>query len=141
VRCLGGGAAGSFASLLLARAGHEVAVLERDRSEPRRAVGEVASAAEVHASLVGWRPDRQYVLTMPALTEAEYKATMGTPMAVVQPDDDLRPTPLAGYVDAIPASDLRGHDFTGRHVEKVYRDPSGRFFHVLVAATTPTSSW
>jgi hypothetical protein len=58
---------------------------------------------------------------MPALTEAEYKATMGTPMTVVQPDDDFRPIPLGGYVDAIPASDLQGRDFTGRHVEKVYR--------------------
>jgi hypothetical protein len=74
---------------------------------------------------------------MPALTEAEYKATMGTPMTVVQPDDDFRPVPLGGYVDAIPASDLQGHDFTGRHVERVYRDPTGRFLHVLLAATTP----
>jgi hypothetical protein len=74
---------------------------------------------------------------MPALTEAEYKATMGTPMTVVQPDADFRPVPLAGYVDAIAASDPRGHDFTGRHVERVYRDPTGRFLHVLLAATTP----
>ena len=62
---------------------------------------------------------------------------MGTPMTVVQLDDDFRPVPLGGYVDAIPASDLQGHDFTGRHVEKVYRHPTGRFLHVLLAATTP----
>ena len=74
---------------------------------------------------------------MPALTEAEYKATMGTPMTVVQLDDDFRPVPLGGYVDAIAASDLQGHDFTGRHVEKAYRHPTGRFLHVLLAATTP----
>lgn len=58
-------------------------------------------------------------------------------MTAVQPDDDYRPIPLAGYVDAIPASDLRGYDFTRRHVERVYRDPAGRFLHVLLAATTP----
>ena len=58
-------------------------------------------------------------------------------MTVVQPGDDFRPIPLAGYLDAIPASDLRGRDFTGRQVERVYRDPTGRFLHVLLAATTP----
>jgi hypothetical protein len=74
---------------------------------------------------------------MPALTEAEFKATMGTPMTAVGPDDDVRPVPLGGYVDAIAVSDLQGHDFTGRDVAKVYRDPTGRFMHVLLAATTP----
>ena len=33
----GGGATGCFAALLLARAGHEVLVLERDRLEPASA--------------------------------------------------------------------------------------------------------
>jgi 2-polyprenyl-6-methoxyphenol hydroxylase-like FAD-dependent oxidoreductase len=41
----GGGAAGLFASLLLARAGHEVTVLERDRLEPAPDVESAAASA------------------------------------------------------------------------------------------------
>lgn len=41
----GGGAAGCSAALPLARAGHEVLVLERDRLEPRPDVEDAAAAA------------------------------------------------------------------------------------------------
>lgn len=69
------------------------------------------------------------------LSEAEYQATMGTPMVVVGPDDPFHPVPLGPYTALIPAEDFQGHDFSARNIETVYRDPSGRFLHVLVAAT------
>lgn len=46
---VGGGAAGGFASLLLARAGHEVVVVEKDRLEPAPDV-EAAAASAFRAS-------------------------------------------------------------------------------------------
>ena len=42
---VGGGSAGLFASLILARAGHEVVVLERDRLEPAPDVESAAMSA------------------------------------------------------------------------------------------------
>jgi len=45
VAIVGGGAAGLFASLVLARAGHEVLVLERDRLEPAPDVESAAASA------------------------------------------------------------------------------------------------
>ena len=45
ISIVGGGAAGLFASLLLARAGHEVVVLERDRLEPALDVESAAASA------------------------------------------------------------------------------------------------
>ena len=53
------------------------------------------------------------------------------------PDDQFRPVALGGYLISIPESDLQGFDFSDRTVEKVYRDPTGRFYHVLLAATKP----
>jgi len=34
---------------------------------------------------------------MAALTESEFKATMGDPMALVAPNDDFRPIPLVDF--------------------------------------------
>jgi glycine/D-amino acid oxidase-like deaminating enzyme len=45
IALVGGGAAGLFASLLLARAGHEVLVLEKDRVEPAPDVESAAASA------------------------------------------------------------------------------------------------
>ena len=45
IAIIGGSAAGLFAALLLARAGHEVVVLERDRLEPAPDVESAAAAA------------------------------------------------------------------------------------------------
>ena len=77
------------------------------------------------------------LLTMARLIESEFKATMGIPMTSVGPDDDLRPIPLAAYVSSVPEQDLQGYDFSARTVERVYREPSRRFVHVLLAATVP----
>jgi hypothetical protein len=76
-------------------------------------------------------------LEMAALIESEFKATMGTPMTLVGPDGDFRPIPLGAYVSSVPDLDLQGYDFSTRTVERVYREPSGRFVHVLLAATVP----
>ena len=74
---------------------------------------------------------------MAALTESEYRATMGVPMTPVAPDDDFRPIPLGTYMSTVPEVDLQGHDVSARTVEKVYREPSGRFIHVVLAAAVP----
>jgi glycine/D-amino acid oxidase-like deaminating enzyme len=49
IAIVGGGAAGSFAALLLARAGHQVVVLDKDRLEPAPDV-EAAAASAFRAS-------------------------------------------------------------------------------------------
>ena len=45
ITIIGGGAGGLFAALLLARAGHEVAVVERDRLQPGADVESAACSA------------------------------------------------------------------------------------------------
>jgi len=62
---------------------------------------------------------------------------MGTPMALLMPEDEFRPIPLADYLAAVPPNDLGEHDFSSAEIEKVYREPRGRFIHVLLAAATP----
>ena len=57
------------------------------------------------------------------LTEDAYKATMGTPMTLVAPDD-VRPLKLGDYVRSISGDDFGGHDFSSHDVEKVYRIPA-----------------
>src|ERR1700682_1433983 len=75
---------------------------------------------------------------MALLTERDYKSTMTGPMTLVNPDDvDFRPVPLGSNTDAIPPGDLKGYDFSERDTHAVYRDPTGRYVHVLVAATAP----
>ncbi len=56
---------------------------------------------------------------MPLLNDAEYHATMGTPMSLVMPDDEFTSIPLAQYVDSGPDTDLGGHDFSSRDVDRV----------------------
>jgi hypothetical protein len=73
---------------------------------------------------------------VPLLTEDAYKATMGAPMTLLQPGDG-RPVRLDDYVKSISDDDLEGHDFSSRDVAKVYREPTGRWIHVLVACGTP----
>ncbi len=51
---------------------------------------------------------------------------MGTPMTALQPDD-FRPVRLGDYVGAIPEADFGGHDFSANDVQRVYREPTGRW--------------
>jgi hypothetical protein len=73
---------------------------------------------------------------MARLTEAEYKSTMGSPMTLLQPEDPFRAVPLGEYVASIPHVDHEGHDFSDLVVEKVYREPTNRVLHVLIASRT-----
>ncbi len=61
---------------------------------------------------------------------------MGTPMTVVMPDE-FAPIPLGEYVASVPHGDLQGHDFSRRELDRVYRDPSGRFIHLALRSATP----
>ena len=99
----GGGATGCFAALLLARAGHEVVVLDRDRLEPRRDGGDAAVATFratapqlVHPHLVMARcrelvsrqlPDVYAELMRAGVVEAP----LPTQMPPSLPDKDPRP--------------------------------------------------
>jgi len=74
---------------------------------------------------------------MGLLTEAEYKATMGTPMTLLAPEDEFRPMRLSDYVSAIPDQDLQGRDFSLLEIQSVYREPRNQFIHVLLTASTP----
>jgi len=65
------------------------------------------------------------------LTEEDLRATMGTPhdaRAAGRP----RTLPLGDYFRSIPARDLEGHDPTTFEVERVYRDPTHRWIHVML---------
>ena len=99
----GGGAAGCFAALLLARAGHEVLVLERDRLEPRRDVEDAAAAAFratapqiVHPHLVMARCRELVSRRLPdvyadLLRAGVVEAPLPTQMPPSLPDRDPRP--------------------------------------------------
>ncbi|MFO0960268.1 MAG: hypothetical protein U0800_22980 [Isosphaeraceae bacterium] len=67
---------------------------------------------------------------MPLLSREQYLSTFDSPMrraGVEGPPFDFWP-----YFNAIPPADYEGHDCSGCEVESVYRDPSGRYEHVLV---------
>lgn len=51
--------------------------------------------------------------------------------------DEAPPLDFWPYFDTIPASDFRGHDCSAGEVEYVWREPTGRFEHVLVKSKTP----
>jgi hypothetical protein len=47
-------------------------------------------------------------------------------------DSEGSPFDFWDYFDAIPPADFEGHDCSAGEVESVYREPSGRYEHVLV---------
>lgn len=79
---------------------------------------------------------RHHAVRMARLTEAAYLATMSTPMTLLMPEDDFAPIALGEYVTSVPEEDLEGHDFAEHNVDRVYREPGGRFIHVLLASAT-----
>lgn len=97
----GGGAAGCFAALLLARAGHEVLVLERDRRAPPRedpaAAGFRATAPQlVHPHVVMARCRELVSRQLPdvyadLLRAGVVEAPLATQMPPSLPDRDPRP--------------------------------------------------
>ena len=70
------------------------------------------------------------------LTEAEFRATIAHPMRRLGPAEAPRLN-LKPYVEAIPAKDHHGYDFSSRSIPHVYATPDGRFVHVLLAASVP----
>jgi hypothetical protein len=69
------------------------------------------------------------------LSEDAFQRTLASPMRNVTKEAtnviDIWP-----YVAAVNVEDLRGHEVYDRFVEFVYRDPTGRFDHVLVMTRT-----
>lgn len=74
---------------------------------------------------------------MAILTEDQFLATMGTPMSLLHEHDGMHPVPLGDYFRSIPAEDFEGHDFAAFDVERVYRDPTQRWIHVMLSAGAP----
>lgn len=68
---------------------------------------------------------------MPLLSREQYLSTFGRPMSPAGGDGGP-PFDFWPYFDAIPAADFAGHDCSAGEVESAYRDPSGRYEHVLV---------
>jgi hypothetical protein len=50
--------------------------------------------------------------------------------------DEEPPFDFWSYFEQIPSADFAGHDCSSGRVTYVYRDPSGRFEHVLVDSET-----
>lgn len=68
---------------------------------------------------------------MPLLSEAEYHATMATPMRRVDSDAEP-PFDFWAYFEQIPLQDFEGHDCSEGAVDYAWIDPTGRFQHALV---------
>lgn len=68
---------------------------------------------------------------MPLLSEEKYQQTFEAPMTRVTGKEDP-PFNFWPYFDQIPSSDFSGHDCSSGKVTYVYRDPTGRYEHVLV---------
>jgi hypothetical protein len=66
------------------------------------------------------------------LSQVEFRETFGEPMRRLQ--DAEPPFDFWKYFDAIPADDFGSHDCSDGRVGWVYREPSGRFEHVLVSS-------
>jgi hypothetical protein len=58
-------------------------------------------------------------------------SSFGEPMTRVDAGD-AAPFDFWDYFDAILAADFEGHDCSAAEVERVYREPCGRYEHVLV---------
>jgi hypothetical protein len=68
---------------------------------------------------------------MPLLSREQYLATFGGAMSRAG-EDEGPPFDFWPYFDAIPPADFEGHDCSAGAVEAVYREPTGRYEHVLV---------
>ena len=65
------------------------------------------------------------------LSEAEYLETFGEPMRKAEPGAEP-PFDFWPYFEAIPKVEFGGRNCEDGIVDTVYREPSGRFEHVLV---------
>ena len=61
---------------------------------------------------------------------------MGDPMTPLTPADLVHPIALGEYLDTVDETELEGHDVSARAIANVYREPEGRYVHVLVASAT-----
>lgn len=68
---------------------------------------------------------------MPRLTDDSYRQTFAAPMMRVL-GEEAPPFNFWPYFDQIPAMDFEGHDCSAGRVTYVYREPSGRYEHVLI---------
>ncbi len=73
---------------------------------------------------------------MALLTQEAFKATMGEPMRAVEEPTAL-PSDFWDYFDSVPETDFGGRDFGQGEIGLAYRDPSGRFDHVLLRSEDP----
>lgn len=71
---------------------------------------------------------------MRRLSEADFLLTFGEPMTRVDDPGVAPPFDFWGYFQEIPESDFEGHDCSAGAVDYVWRDPTGRFEHVLVSS-------
>jgi len=68
---------------------------------------------------------------MPRLSRAELEALSAPSMRRADPEE-APPFDFWPYFDRIPAADFEGFDCSPGHVTYVYRDPAGRYEHVLL---------
>lgn len=71
-----------------------------------------------------------------ALSDREFKATMGPAMSPVVEETPL-PAGFWEYFEALGPESLEGFDFSTGSISHAYRNPSGRFDHVLITSTEP----
>lgn len=71
---------------------------------------------------------------MPRLSKEEYLSTFAEPMYRVG-EGEVPPFDFWDYFDQIDPRDFEGYDCSDGEVDIAYRDPTGRFEHVLVKST------
>jgi hypothetical protein len=69
------------------------------------------------------------------LNEDAFRATFAAPMRDVT-GSATNVIDIWPYVSSVPEADLRGYQVYDQFVERVYRDTTGRFDHVLVMTRT-----